>query len=291
MERNMLENIPLSNHCTWAIGGPAKFFATAQTTEDLKQALLFAKSKKIPYFVLGKGSNCLFDDRGFNGLVILNRLDWIQEISPGTFHAGAGTSFALLGIQTAKKGWSGLEFASGIPASVGGAVAMNAGAGQMETKDTLTAVEFLTVEGDILNFNAKDLPFSYRTSPFQKMDGIIISATFTLTASSEAKSKQKELVNYRIQTQPYGEKTCGCVFQNPPGRSAGALIESCGLKGTIVGGAKVSEKHANFLTNHNGATGSDIKKLIEKVKVEVKEKTGIELQLEVKLIPYDGIPR
>lgn len=285
------ENIPLSAYSTLGIGGPARYFACIKSQEELSEAFLFAKEKNIPYFVLGKGSNSLFDDRGFCGLVLLNKLDWIIGGNSDSVEAGSGASFALLGVQTARKGFSGLEFASGIPGSVGGAVYMNAGANGMETKDSLFSVTHMDSFGNVKTYPIEKLKFGYRTSSFQTMDGVIISAKFTLFPSPKAREKQLEIVGYRIQTQPYGEKSAGCIFQNPPNHSAGQLIDMAGLKGFSIGGSKVSEKHANFFLNHKNAASNDILQLIEAVKNQVKEKTGIELRPEVNYIPYDGISR
>lgn len=276
----------LSGLSTFAIGGPARYFIEVKEIALMQEVLRFCHTEKLAYFILGKGSNCLFDDKGFNGLVILNKIDFCKELSPGKFYVGAGYSFSLLGTQTAKKGFSGLEFAAGIPASVGGAVCMNAGAQSSETKDTLSEVEYIDAEGVLKCFQREELlsSFSYRTSPFQNRQGAIVSATFCLEASKEARSKQLVLLDYRMGTQPYHEKSAGCVFRNPVRGSAGALIDKCGLKGVSVGGAKVSEMHANFLVNANGATAADMKGLIHLVQSRVKELCGIELEQEIRLI-------
>ncbi len=281
-----VENKHLKEVCTLGIGGPARYFVQVHSIEEMIQALEFSREQGLPHMVLGKGSNCLFDDLGFNGVVIQNKIDFMKEIQPGVFHAGAGYSFSLLGVQTARKGWSGLEFASGIPCSVGGAVFMNAGANGMETSQTLTSVDFVSETGLISCLKKEDLSFSYRHSSFQEMKGAILGATFSLKKEETAREKQLSIIAYRTKTQPYGSRSAGCIFRNPQGEHAGALIEKCGLKGLSVGGAQVSDLHANFLINNKGATASEMIALIEKVREEVKSKTGIELEPEVRYMKY-----
>lgn len=276
---SILKNQSLKAHSTWGIGGPAKCFTIVKTIDEMKQALAL----KMRYIVIGKGSNCLFDDQGFDGLVILNKINFLEN-KDGEYHVGSGFNFSHLGVKTARDGYAGLEFASGIPGTVGGAIYMNAGAGSDETCDHLKEVEFMHNDGSIELFQIGDLEFSYRSSPFQKMEGAIVGARFSLKACQGAKNKQRALIDYRKSTQPYGQKSCGCVFRNPEGGSAGALIEKCGLKGLRVGGLEVSMCHANFLVNHGEGTASDAIELIEKIQAIVKEKEGIDLQFEVKRI-------
>jgi UDP-N-acetylmuramate dehydrogenase len=279
-------NTPLKEHCTYGIGGPAKELAFARTKEELIHLLGEAKRLQKKYIVIGKGSNCLFDDRGFNGLVIINKIGEI-EWRESSVYVGAGYSFSLLGIQASRKGFSGLEFASGIPGSVGGAVYMNAGAGGSEVKDVLIDVEFIHEDGRVELLKRESLQFSYRMSPFQEMKGAIIAVTFHLQPSLDAKAKQEKLLAYRLDTQPYKDKSCGCVFRNPEGDSAGRLIDSIGLKGTCFGGAKISEAHANFIVNQGEASAKEILDLIKHVQMKVKDEVGIVLEPEVKYIPFD----
>lgn len=281
-----IENKDLKDVCTLGIGGPARYFIEVRKIDEMVEAIHFSREQNLPFFILGKGSNCLFDDRGYHGVVIQNKIDFMKEIEPGVFHAGAGYSFSLLGVQTARKGWSGLEFASGIPCSVGGAVFMNAGANGMETAQTLTSVDFVSDTGVVSCIKKEELIFSYRHSSFQTMKGAILGATFALNKAEGAREKQLTIIAYRTKTQPYGSKSAGCIFRNPTGEHAGALIEKCGLKGQSIGGAQVSELHANFLINKDGATSSEMLGLIEEVRKEVKGKTGIELEPEVRYIKY-----
>lgn len=276
----------LKEICTFGIGGIARFYVETKTIEALQNALLYCKEMKLEFLVLGKGSNCLFDDQGFNGMIIHNKIDFKEELSPGIFHVGAGYNFSLLGSQTARSGWSGLEFASGIPGSVGGAVFMNAGANGKETCETLLSVDFMTPNGDLQVLMKENLHFSYRSSTFHSLQGAIVGATFALILSAEARQKQIDIINYRKKTQPYGDKSAGCIFRNPSCGHAGALIDKSGLKGFQMGGAKISEMHANFIVNADHAKSSDVLALIEVIKSHVKKHEGIDLESEVRYIPY-----
>ena len=273
----------LSEFSTFGIGGPIRFFLEVSNPAEMEEAILFAKQEQIPFLIIGKGSNSLFSDRGFDGLVILNKIDSIAWEEDRVV-VGSGYSFSLLGVQTARKGWAGLEFASGIPATVGGAIWMNAGANGGSTSDTLDSVLFLSADGEIRTFRKEELSFGYRASPFQKMSGAILEATFVLKADENARASQLKIIDYRMKTQPLKEKSVGCVFRNPEGNSAGALIEQSKLKGVQIGGAKVSEIHANFIVNTGQATASDVQALIRHVQEQVKTNTGIELELEVRVL-------
>lgn len=278
----------LSEFSTFGIGGKIRYFSEIKTIEEMGEALAFAREKKLPFLVLGKGSNCLFSDLGFNGVVLLNRIDfcaWKENV----VRVGSGFSFSLLGSQTAKKGFSGLEFASGIPASVGGAVFMNAGANGRETSDCLISVEYMHADGTISEYKKEDLDFSYRTSSFQKMKGAILAAAFHLEPNScDARQKQLQIIEARKKTQPLKEKSIGCIFRNPSKeKSAGLLIDESGLKGFAVGNAKVSEIHANFIVNKGGAQAKEVLKLIHQIQEKVLEKTNVFLEPEIWVIPYE----
>jgi UDP-N-acetylmuramate dehydrogenase len=278
----------LKEFSTFAIGGPIRFFLEVRTIQEMKKGFLFASKEKLPVLILGKGSNSLFDDRGFNGLVILNKIDFCHW-DEGTVHAGAGFSFSLLGVHSAKRGFSGLEFASGIPASVGGAVFMNAGANGNETCDHLEKVEFLHLDGREETFFKHDMEFQYRTSIFHQLKGAILSATFCLPqGGSAAREKQLKIIDYRKKTQPLKAWSVGCIFRNPSKEmSAGRLIEKAGLKNVCQGGAQVSEIHSNFIINIENATCKDVEGLIAKIQTTVLEKTGVHLEPEVRKIAYE----
>ncbi len=276
----------LSELSTFGIGGAIRWYFEANTISDAQESIEWAHREKTPYFILGKGSNCLFDDRGFDGLVIHNKIDFC-EFSGMEISVGAGYSFSLLGSQSARFDLSGLEFASGIPGSVGGAVFMNAGANGRETSDCLREVVFLTEEGAIETYARADLQFGYRASPFQKMKGCILSARFVLQPSREARKSQLEIISRRLKTQPYRDKSAGCVFCNPSKETpAGALIDRCNLKGLKVGGAEVSSVHANFIVNAGGASAADVLALIEMIQKQVYDQTGIRLEPELRRISF-----
>ncbi len=285
---NWKREILLSDLTTLGIGGPTDFYMEVSSIEQCRSVLEECKNNNLPFFILGKGSNCLFSDEGFRGLLLHIKIDHYHPLSNGKYKVGAGFSFSLLGTRTSKEGFSGLEFAAGIPASVGGAVFMNAGANGQETADTLVDVEFLHTDGTIERFSREQLTFSYRTSPFQKMKGVILSATFQLTPSTEARKRQHDLLQYRMKTQPYHEKSAGCIYRNPTGGSAGMLIEKMGLKGVTIGGAAVSEMHGNFLVNRNNASFADMQQLMEFLEKESLQKSGVALTREIRMIMPNG---
>lgn len=277
MPLQLQKNRFLSEFSTFGIGGPIADFVEVSTIDEMEEAFRF----KGPKLVVGRGSNCLFDDRGFDGLVILNRIDFCHW-HDSEVTVGSGYNFSLLGVQSARNGFSGLEFASGIPATVGGAIFMNAGANGKETCETLKSVLYLS--DSKREYQRSELTFSYRKSPFQSMSGVILSATFALSPLPTARQSQLQIIDYRMKTQPLKEKSIGCIFRNPPGHSAGALIDRSGLKGTEIGGAKVSEIHANFIINYRSASSEDVKQLIRLVQERVFEQTGVYLETEVRMI-------
>ncbi len=276
----------LKDVTTFGIGGPADYFIEVHAIPAMQSVLRFCKIHQLPYFILGKGSNVLFDDRGFAGLVIANRIHFLNKLEENIWHVGAGYSFSLLGSQTARQGWTGLEFASGIPGSVGGAVYMNAGANGCETCQTLISVDFVDSNGELFCLPKEELSFGYRFSSFQQRKGAIVGANFRMTKTPEARQKQLDIINYRKKTQPYDAKSAGCVFRNPSCAHAGALIDQSGLKGKTLGGAQVSTLHANFVINTGHATSADILNLIEYIRHEVKACTGFHLENEIRCIPY-----
>lgn len=286
MPLNIQTHKPLKEFSTFGIGGMARFFVSVKTIEELQEALLYTKTHSLPFHVVGKGSNSLFSDEGFNGLVIHNQIAFF-EIQDVNVHVGAGYSFSLLGIKTAKAGLGGLEFASGIPGSVGGAIFMNAGANGGQTSDVVEEVTFVTQNGTIENIPKEPLDFSYRKSCFHHRAGVIAAAKFRLKHDLTAREKQLAIIEYRKKTQPLQEMSCGCIFRNPSQAYAGQLIEQCGLKGLRVGGAEVSTHHANFIINKEGSTARDVLELIQKIKTCVKEQTGIELEMELREISHD----
>lgn len=282
----------LSELSTWGIGGPAKFFVEVHDESQLASTLRYCQAQNLRCFVIGKGSNCLFDDRGFDGCVILNSVDFLERHGNGVYRVGGGHAFNGLGVQCSKEGFTGLEFACGIPGTVGGAVFMNASANGQDTAEVLRSVEILSANGEkIVHVKERSsAAYGYRKSPFQNMTGFfaIVAATFELSLCSDARERHKVFLERRRRTQPVAEKSAGCVFRNPVVgfESAGALIERAGLKGFSVGQAKVSDMHANFLLNAGGARAVDMLALIRVVKEQVYDQFGIQLTEEIIYIPY-----
>lgn len=274
---------PMKDHTTFKIGGNADIFVTPRTEDELIFAADAAKRADIPFFVCGKGSDLLVSDKGIEGAVIcLNGIKGI-EISGVTVTVAAGQSLQSLCLEVQKAGLSGLEFAYGIPGTVGGAVYMNAGAYGGEMADRVTSVRYLDGSGKVRELTGAECGFGYRKSVFQNGGGIILSAVFKLEAGSSDKILE-EMNGYllkRKEKQPLEFPSAGSVFRRPEGNFAGTLIEKSGLKGERVGGAQVSEKHAGFIVNTGGATAGDVKALIEKIQNKVFADSGIALKREV----------
>jgi len=287
IETHIKKNYSLKSLSTFDIGGKARYFVAIHTIEEMQQIMYFVQKESLSFLVVGKGSNILFDDRGFDGLIILNAIHFMQ-CQKGSVVVGAGYPFSLLGVKTAKQGWSGLEFAACIPGTVGGAIYMNAGANGYQTQDVLVSVSYVDLMGMVDQKKKEELQFSYRFSSFQRMKGVIVAGQFMLTKDKDSVKKQLDMISYRTHTQPYGEKSVGSIFRNLDHISAGALIEQCGLKGKKIGDAEVSVKHANFIINKGHATAQDVLDLMMLLKEIVKDKTGEELQEEVCFIPYQG---
>ncbi|XP_059670584.1 uncharacterized protein LOC132316091 [Cornus florida] len=281
----------LSDLSTWGIGGPCNYFVEVFDQTQLVSVLRYCHEHSIQFMVIGKGSNCLFDDLGFDGCIVLNRIEFLEKIESGIYRVGSGFRFNRLGIQCSNEGFMGLEFAGGIPGTVGGAAYMNAGANGQETADVIDSVEIVTNEGKFQTLNRIDLDFGYRLSPFQDMDNLaaIVAVTFRLKHSESARRRQQEYLERRRISQPLREQSAGSVFRNPSnsGVSAAELIERAGLKGYRVGGAMVSNIHANFFINSGGSTSQDMLQLIGLVKEMVYQKFGVQLKEEVLYVhPY-----
>lgn len=287
IEKRITRSVDLKQFSTFGIGGVARFFFEMTSFQDALDIMSYVAKSHIPFIVIGKGSNILFDDRGYCGLVILNKI-LNFSFQDERVEVGSGVSFSLLGIKSALKNLSGLEFASGIPGTVGGAVYMNAGANNTETSKVILSADFIDKNGILHRLNKEDMNFSYRKSIFHDLKGVIVGAVFQLKHSCEARKKQLEIIQYRMSTQPYKNKSIGCIFRNPQKNSAGALIEQCGLKGYKLGGAKVSDLHANFIVNDRQASSKDVLCLIKIIKEKVQEKKGIELLEEIRYIPYES---
>lgn len=273
-------NEPLSRHTTFKIGGPTDLFFEAKTEEELVKAVILARNLKLPYFILGHGSNVLAADKGFRGLTIKMSINSF-EVKGNKVMVGAGMSLSRLNHHLVEQGISGLEFMAGIPGSVGGAVAGNAGAWQQSIGERVVRVKVLTPEDETRWLSAQECDFEYRTSRFKKGKEIIILVEMQLEKGDQQKMKKKiESILQKRASQPV-EPSAGCFFVNPKLGSAGTLVEKAGLKGAKVRGAQVSEKHANFIVNTGEATAKDVLALAALVQKKVKEKTGVELQEEI----------
>lgn len=288
------ENEPLSAHCTFRIGGPADLFVMPRDEDQLCQTVQFCKQAEIRYYLLGNGSNILFADEGFRGAVIDVSaeaagmgLSIYQNADGDYISAPAGLKLSELCKFALQHGYTGLEFAYGIPGTVGGAVYMNAGAYGGEMKDVLESVTFLDDTLELRVLPAKDLAMGYRTSVFeQHPDWCILSATVVLHRGNGAEvlARMKELLGKRREKQPLEWPSAGSTFKRPAGAFAGKLIEDCGLCGFTVGGAQISEKHCGFVINRGGATCADVVELTEQVSRIVKEKTGFVLEREIRVV-------
>ncbi len=293
------ENILLAKYTTFKIGGGAKYFLVAKTKEDLIEGVKFARQKHLPFFVLGGGSNLLVSDEGFEGLIIkLHSLDQPKiHISPLLRSSGLISLKVEAGIQLkkvvefcVKNGLTGLEWAAGIPGTVGGAIYGNAAAFGKSMADIVEKIEvFDASESRIKNYGVIECKFGYKESIFKKNKNLIIlSCIISLKKGNkkEIKEKIKYFLDYRERHHPLNLPSAGSVFKNPPGISAGELIEKCGLKGKRIGDAQVSQKHANFIVNLGKARAEDILKLINLIKEEVKKKFGIVLEEEIQYLGF-----
>ena len=276
----------MSKHTTFRIGGKADLFVSADE-KSLPQLLKEAADEKIPITIIGNGSNLLVGDGGIRGLVIEigKGMDKI-EISDNIMTVGAGTLLSKAANTAAEHGLSGMEFAAGIPGSVGGAVVMNAGAYGGEMKDIIMDVDVITREGEYRRLTLEELELSYRHSCIIENEYIVVRARLMLQEKDEAQIRlvMEDLKNRRIEKQPLNFPSAGSTFKRPEGYFAGKLIMDAGLRGYSVGGAQVSEKHCGFVVNKGGATASDVVKLMNDVRDKVMEEFGVELEPEVKMI-------
>ena len=285
-------NEPMSRHTSFRIGGPARLMALPKTAAEAKAAVLAAREVDIPPFFLGNGSNLLVPDEGVERFLIqpagrysadpLNRV-WEEN---GQLCAGGGVSLAVLANAAQGRALTGLEFASGIPGSVGGGVVMNAGAYGGEMAQVLVSVTALNLDGSIRTIPAESCGLGYRRSVFSDGQRLVLEARFQLSSGDPAaiRARMDELAARRKEKQPLEYPSAGSMFKRPEGYFAAALIDQCGLKGFAVGGAQVSEKHAGFVVNRGGATCADVLELVRQVQARVQEQTGVALEMEVKVL-------
>lgn len=285
------EGVSLSKLTTYRVGGKASCIAYPKDINELVNLLKLLKSNGVKYKLLGNGSNLLFSDNDYQGVLIkLSEFNNIEFISKNKLRVGAGYSLIKLSLLTAKKGLTGLEFASGIPGSVGGAVFMNAGAYKSDMGYVVESVKVLTPNYEVINLENKEMNFHYRSSYLQKnRDYICLEVIIKLQVGKRDAIEEviKERRERRIASQPLEYPSAGSVFRNPDGNFAGKLIEDCSLKGMKRGGAMISDKHANFVVNYKDATSSDIKYLIDLAHDKVLEKYGIDMKIEQEFVNWE----
>ena len=286
---SVAEEEPMRAHCSFRTGGPAAAFLVPENEETLLRLLAMLSENKAPFTILGNGTNVVFCDEHLPYFVVsTEKLQKISMTEEGDISAQAGAALSRVASFAYENSLTGMEFASGIPGSAGGGVLMNAGAYGGELKDIIRAVRCCRKDGSCLQeLPADACGFGYRRSIFQGGDYVILGAVFRLEKGEKDNiaAKMKELNARRREKQPLDLPSAGSAFKRPEGHYAAALIEQCGLKGTAVGGAQVSEKHAGFIVNTGTATSADLKELLDLVSRTVKEKTGIELQREIILFP------
>jgi UDP-N-acetylmuramate dehydrogenase len=275
----------LAPHTSLRIGGPADYFLRVVTEKDLVGAVKVARQHELPVFVLGGGTNVLVADDGIRGVVLQN--GWRETSVEGTtIEASSGTELAHVAAVAAKSGIVGLEWMATVPGTVGGAVHGNAGAFGTETADVLVEAELMDLNGDAWRVPADELGYAYRTSKLQGTPTICVRARFRGSAGDRATAVRriKEMANERMKKQPLAQPNTGSIFRNPSGDHAGRLIEAAGLKGKRVGGAMVSEKHANFIVNTGDASADDVRALMKLCQTEVEGRFGVRLTPEVELV-------
>ncbi|WP_044896119.1 UDP-N-acetylmuramate dehydrogenase [Bacillus alveayuensis] len=284
----ILENEPLANHTTMKVGGPADIFVEPKDIESLKKTMEIVKQNRMKWRVIGRGSNLLVMDEGIRGVVIKlgKGIDHL-EVNGEQIRVGGGYSLITLATAMSRKGLSGLEFAGGIPGSVGGAVFMNAGAHGSDISNILVKAHILFEDGTMEWLTNEEMEFSYRTSILQqKRPGLCVEAIFQLKALDRQKVVETMQKNkdYRKETQPWNYPCAGSIFRNPLPLYAGQLIEKAGLKGYQIGGAKVSEMHGNFIVNTGNAKAEDVIHLIHYIKKTIYEKFQVQLETEVEIV-------
>ncbi len=285
-EEQVLINEPMSRHTTFQVGGPADYYLIPRE-EQIVSVTRLCREEQVPLTVIGNGSNLLVGDKGIRGAVLEVGSQNAQVYAEGDMiYAQAGVSLARAAQEAARASLSGLEFASGIPGTVGGAVVMNAGAYGGEMKDVVKWARILDRDGEIHRLETEELALSYRHSVVPDMGGIVLSAAFLLKPGDETliRTQMELLRNQRVQKQPLEYPSAGSTFKRPEGYFAGKLIMDSGLAGYRVGGAQVSEKHCGFVINAGGATAADILQLITDVQDTVQKKFGVRLEPEVKMI-------
>jgi UDP-N-acetylmuramate dehydrogenase len=286
-EENVLIDEPMRNHTSFKLGGPADVLVTPRNKEQLVLILNYCNKNSVPFYVIGNGSNLIVRDKGIRGAVIklFNNYNNII-VEDDVICVEAGALLSRLANTACENNLTGLEFAHGIPGTVGGAVTMNAGAYGGEMKDVVFKTEFIDKNGEIVTLNGEEHEFSYRNSYIQKHQGIVTRSWMKLQRGNkeEIQAKMDDLMKRRKDKQPLEMPSAGSVFKRPEGYFAGKLIEDCGLRGVKIGGAQVSEKHCGFIVNTGNATTQDVLDLIATIQDKVKDKFNVEMHTEVRII-------
>lgn len=283
----VLMNEPLAKYTTWRIGGPADVLVIPSNQDELSELMTVLHEHHIPWTQLGRGSNLLVADKGIRGVVIkLGEGFDYATFEEDRIIAGGAHSVVKLCVLAAKRGLSGLEFAGGIPGSVGGAVYMNAGAHGSDTSKILQSARIVLHDGQIVTYSVEDMQYAYRHSILQEQPGIVVEASFQMKIGDRdtIMAEMNKHKDRRRITQPLQQPSAGSVFRNPPGDYSARLIESAGLKGYRIGGAEISTQHANFIVNVGQSTADDVLTLISHVQQEVLKQFGVQLQPEVYLM-------
>ena len=278
---------PMKAHTTFRVGGPADYFVTPKTIEEVKAIIALCKEADMPYYILGNGSNLLVGDKGYRGVMIQIYKEMAGiEVEGEVIKVQAGALLSRIGSVALEAELQGFEFAAGIPGTMGGAVVMNAGAYGGEMKDVLVDATVLTPEGEVLVLKNEELELGYRTSVIAKKDYIVLAATVKLNKGNKESIRERmdELKVQRVTKQPLEYPSAGSTFKRPEGYFAGKLIQDAGLRGFQVGGAQVSEKHCGFVINKENATAADVVELMKQVAEKVQEEFSVTLEPEVKRI-------
>ncbi len=282
--------VPLARLTTFKIGGPAAVVVTPGSTEGLAATLRLIRDHGLPSFVLGNGSNLLVSDDGFDGVIVRmgSAMGFTEPEGDDVLRLGAGTLWSRVLRFLMKEGWTGLEFGAGVPGTIGGAVATNAGTRGGQTADRLIDVEIVDRDGEVRVLLPDALRFRYRGADGIPEGSVVTSARFTVGRESpdEVAATVRGYQAERRRDQPEREPSAGCIFKNPPGESAGRLIDIVGLKGTREGGALISPVHGNFIINRGGATAADVMRLVDRIRERVLAEHGIELEMEVRKVGF-----
>ena len=284
-QENVKEDEPMKKHTTFRVGGPADYFLTPENEGQVQSVIALLKEKKVPYYIVGNGSNLLVGDKGFRGAVvqIYQKMNQIT-VDGESVCAQAGALLSKIAAQALEHGLTDFEFASGIPGTLGGALMMNAGAYGGEMKQVVVEATVLTPSGEITTISSEEMELGYRSSAFSKNGDIVLSAVLKLRKGDKdaIRSRMDELKEQRVTKQPLEYPSAGSTFKRPEGYFAGKLIQDAGLRGFQVGGAQVSEKHCGFVINRDNATAADIVSLMEQVSEKVEAQFGVGLEPEVK---------